>query len=85
MSGYEPDIAKLRAALRELMDAIEYVEDKTYTRDIEPYKAEAIWDWAIETANKALRETAVPYPLFCFHPDKCRGTGRCQRDPVCND
>ena len=27
----------------------------------------------------------VPYPLFCFHPDKCRGTGRCQHDPVCNN
>jgi hypothetical protein len=58
MSGYEPDVATLRSALRELLEAIEYIEYMTFTRDIETYKSEAIWDEAVSRAKKALKETA---------------------------
>lgn len=58
MSGYEPDVATLRRALHELLEAIDYIEDMTFTRDIESYKSEAIWDAAVENAKKALKDTA---------------------------
>jgi hypothetical protein len=57
MRGYEPDVAMLRSALRELLEATDYIEDIQWTRDLEPYKSEAIWDAALVNARKALRET----------------------------
>lgn len=31
----------------------------------------------------AMRETSVPYPTFCIHPDKCAGLSCCPRPYSC--
>ena len=41
-------------ALRELLEQIETLESVTFSRDLEPYKAEACWDDAILNARAAL-------------------------------
>jgi hypothetical protein len=58
MSDYHDEmITKLNLALRELLEATDYIEDIQWTRDIEPYKSEAIWDHAVRRARKVLKET----------------------------
>lgn len=52
------DYEILSRALRELLEAIDLIEDMTFTRDLEPYKSEAIWDAAVANAKRALKETA---------------------------
>ena len=44
----------LENALRELLEQIDTLEGVTYSRDFEPYKAEAVWDDAIRRAEDAL-------------------------------
>lgn len=43
-----------KQALRELLEAIDTLEGVTFSRDLEPYKAEAIWDDALRRAQDAL-------------------------------
>ena len=50
-------VNKLRRALEELLEQVESLEGYELSRDLEPYKAEAVWDWTIENAANALRET----------------------------
>ena len=47
----------LRRALRELLEEVESLDGIEFSRDIEPYKAEANWDAALYAAGKALRDT----------------------------
>ena len=47
----------LRRALRELLEEVEALESFEFSRDIEPYKAEAIWNAVVYEAGKALRDT----------------------------
>lgn len=47
---------RLRSALRDLVEQVELLEDVTYSRDTEPYKAEACWDDALRRAKAALDE-----------------------------
>lgn len=41
-------------ALRELLEAIDTLESVTFSRDLERYKAEAVWEDAIRRAQDAL-------------------------------
>jgi tmRNA-binding protein len=50
-------IKALRSALSELLDAIDSLEGIALTSDIEPYKAEAIWDDTTKRARKALKDS----------------------------
>jgi len=43
-------------ALRDLLEQVESLEGYSLTRDIEPYKAQAIWDSAIRNARNALAD-----------------------------
>ncbi len=49
---------RLRAALQFLYDQVCSLEDYTTTRDLEPYKAEAVFDDAVNTARLALKAPA---------------------------
>lgn len=51
-------IRKLRAALSGLIDLVTSFEDVTLTRDIEQYKAEAIYDEELRFAKSVMKETA---------------------------
>ena len=48
---------KLRSALSDLLEQIECLGGIEYSRDLEPYKAEAVWDDAIRRAQDALSKT----------------------------
>ena len=48
----------LRRALQDLYDQVCSLEDYRLTRDIEPYKAEACFDYAVEQARLALKVKA---------------------------
>jgi hypothetical protein len=54
----DEQIKMLRDALCQLLNEVECLDDITFSRDIEPYKAEACWEDALDTAAKALKETA---------------------------
>lgn len=43
-----------KQALRELLEAIETLEGVVFSRDLEQYKAEAVWDDAVRRAQDAL-------------------------------
>jgi hypothetical protein len=45
---------KLESALRDLLDQVESLNGYELTRDVEPYKAQACWDDAIDRARDAL-------------------------------
>jgi len=47
----------LRRALRDLLEEVEALEGYELSSDLEPHKAEAIWDAVLFEAGKALRET----------------------------
>lgn len=47
---------KLTQALRELIEQIDCLDGIEYSRDLEPYKAEACWDDAYNRACKVLKE-----------------------------
>ncbi len=48
----------LYTALTDLLDQVDSLDDYTLTRDIEKYKAEAIWDDALDRARIALKNAA---------------------------
>ena len=48
---------KLRSALSDLLEQIECLGGIEYSKDLEPYKAEACWDDAIRRAQRALAKT----------------------------
>jgi hypothetical protein len=48
--------SELAVALQELLDQIDTFEHITFSRDFEPYKAEAGWEYVWERAKKALRD-----------------------------
>jgi hypothetical protein len=50
-------IAKLERALRDLLEQVDDLDDYTLTRNIESYKAQAVWDDTIENARSALAKT----------------------------
>ena len=54
----EAENAKLRAALDGLLVEVESLDDYSLTRDTEPYKAQACWDYAIDTARTVLTAAA---------------------------
>ena len=47
---------KLTSALRDLLEQIDCLDDISYSRDLEPYKAEAIWNDVYNHACKVLKE-----------------------------
>ena len=47
---------ELYRALSDLLEQIECLDGIEYTKDIESYKAEAIWDDVIRQAQDALKE-----------------------------
>ena len=47
---------ELYRALSDLLEQIECLDGIEYTKDIEPYKAEAIWNDVIRQAQDALKE-----------------------------
>jgi hypothetical protein len=49
-------VSRLEAALSELLEQIDCLNDIEYCRDLEPYKAEAVWNGALDTAREALKE-----------------------------
>lgn len=51
---------ELKAALREVLEQIESLDSYELTRDIEPYKAEAVWDHVMERAYKVLTDAPPP-------------------------
>lgn len=46
----------LRSALDALLVEVESLDDYSLTRDIEPHKAQACWDYVIDQARTALLE-----------------------------
>lgn len=52
----ETGMKKLLIALKDLLEQVESLEDFTLTRDAEPYKAEACWDYAIHQAHEAIKK-----------------------------
>ena len=46
--------SKLRSAMSELLDVIKSLEGYELTRDVEPYKAQAVFDDAIRRAEDLL-------------------------------
>lgn len=49
-------LADMRSALRGLVEQVESLEGYQLTRDIEPHKAQACWDYVIDQARTALLE-----------------------------
>ena len=56
-SESDRDVIQLRRALSELLEQVQMLDGFELSRDLEPYKAEAVWDAAIFEAEKALRDT----------------------------
>lgn len=48
---------KLRRALKDLLEQVESLNGVEFTKDIEPYKAEANWNDAMENAHAVLKTT----------------------------
>lgn len=48
----------IATALRELLEQIDSLDDVKFSRDIEPYKAEACWETALYQARQALKQEA---------------------------
>ena len=46
--------SKLRSAMSELLDVVKSLEGYELTRDVEPYKAQAVFDDAIRRAEELL-------------------------------
>ena len=44
-----------KKALSELLEAIELIEDMTFTRDLLPHESEAIWNDAVTRAKEAIK------------------------------
>lgn len=44
-------------ALKELLEQIDCLDGISYSRDTEPYKAEACWEDAVRNARQALKES----------------------------
>lgn len=57
IAALETKYADLWHALKDLLEQIDLLDDITYGRDTEAYKAEACWNDAYERARKALRST----------------------------
>ena len=53
------DVLQLRRALRELLEAVESLDDYKLSRDMPPHEAEIIWEGALEEAARALEETEL--------------------------
>lgn len=49
--------AKLRRALQDLLEQVRSLNGYELTRDIEPHKAQACWDYAVEQAGNILGVT----------------------------
>lgn len=51
------DNKALREVLDTLMTEVECLDDISLSRDIEPYKAQACWDYAVDKARAILAKT----------------------------
>lgn len=47
-------IERLRAALKDFLEQVENLDDYQLTRDLEPYKAQAVWDDVLHRASEVL-------------------------------
>jgi len=52
-------MSDLARALRDLLEQIDLLDNITFSRDTEPYKAEACWEDALRRAKNALAKEAV--------------------------
>lgn len=47
---------KLFACLRELLEEIDCLDSVSFSRDLEPHKAEAIWEYSLQRARNLVRQ-----------------------------
>lgn len=59
MLKLQDETKELKRILRQLLDEIESLYDYELTRDTEPYKAQACWDYAMDAAYKAVKEGEI--------------------------
>ena len=48
---------KLKAALNDLLEQIDCLDGIEYTKDLEPYKAEAVWDDVLSRAQEVAKDS----------------------------
>jgi len=83
----DPMCAEAADHIERLEAALQWYADKDTWGPVTNYTTEF---WYVTSKEPWVKANAalyggVPYPEFCRHPDKCRGTGRCQAEHVCND
>jgi hypothetical protein len=55
-SSLRHQVIALSNALKELLEQVDSLDDYTLTRDDEPYRAQAAWDYVLQHAQNVLEE-----------------------------
>ena len=54
--GLMDELARVKGALRDLVEQVDSLEGYQLTRDIDPHEAQATWDDVLERVNRVCKE-----------------------------